>query len=174
MCSPGGDPGDVGCRIRVMKQHIANFLGNPTRILNDPRNQRILVISGFIIHFSCLLFLLLGTAPRRGETVSAEGTTATSVPTIPTITPTKWWIKTTPTSSPALPSITAPTNPVGMLSGDCPSGFSSPLQSGIYAYISLTPPSAQPYTLWRGQNKFLSWTDGAWRRRESPRRTIVC
>lgn len=27
-----------------------------------------------------------------------------------------------------------------MSSGDCPSSFSSPLQSGIYAYISLTPP----------------------------------
>lgn len=135
-----GDPGDRGCRIRIMKQHIANFLGNPTRFLNDPRNQKILVVSGFVILFSCLLFILFGTATRHGETASAEGTTATPVSTTPTITPTKWWIKLTPTSSPAPSSITAPTDPAGMSVSDCPSNFSSPLQSGIYAYISLTPP----------------------------------
>src|SRR3989304_2315517 len=123
-----------------MKQHIANFLGNPTKFLNDPRNQRILVISGFVTLFSCLLFLLFGRATRRGETVSAEGTTATPVSTTPT-TPTKWWIKTTATSSPApSSSITASTDLAGMSASDCPSSFSSPLQSGIYAYISLTPP----------------------------------
>ena len=46
----------------------------------------------------------------------------------------------TPASSPALSDITAPTDPVGMLASDCPSSFSSPLQPGMYAYISLTPP----------------------------------
>ena len=122
-----------------MKQHIANFLGNPTKFLNDPRNQRILVISGFVILFSCLLFLLFGRATRRGETVSAEGTTATPVSTTPT-TPTKWWIKVTRTSSPSPSGITAPTDSAGISARDCPSSFSSPLQSGIYAYISLTPP----------------------------------
>jgi len=84
-----------------MKQDLANFLDNPTNFLNDPRNQRILVISGFVILFSCLLFLLFGRATRRGETVSAEGMTAMPVSTTPTITPTKWWIMVTPTSSPA-------------------------------------------------------------------------
>lgn len=123
-----------------MKQHIANFLGNPTRSLNDPRNQRMAVIAGFVILFSCLLFLLFGRASRRGETVFAEGTTATPASTTPTITPTKWWIKITSTSSPVPLAITTPTDPAGMSGGNCPSSFSSPLQSGIYAYISLTPP----------------------------------
>lgn len=130
----------MGRRIGIMKQHIANFLDNPTRFLNDPRNQRTLVISGFIVLFSCLLFLLFGRATRRGETVSAEGMTATPVSTTPTIMPTKWWIKMTTTSSPAPSGKTAPTDPAGMSASDCPSSFSSPLQSGIYAYISLTPP----------------------------------
>lgn len=58
----------------------------------------------------------------------------------PTITPTKWWIKTTATSSPTPSRITASTDPASMLASDCPSVFSSPLQSGMYAYISLTPP----------------------------------
>lgn len=99
-----------------------------------------LVISGFVILFSCLLFLLFGRATRRGETVSADGMTATPVSTTPTITPTKWWIKVTTTSSPAPLSTAGPTDPAEMSSGDCPSSFSSPLQSGIYAYISLSPP----------------------------------
>ncbi len=123
-----------------MKQHIANFLGNPTRILNDPRNQRMLAIFVFVTLFTCLLFLLFGRATRRGEIVYAEGATATLISTTPTITPTKWWIKTTATSSPAPPSITTSTDLVGMSASDCPSSFSSPLQSGVYAYISLTPP----------------------------------
>lgn len=123
-----------------MKERVANFLGNPTKFLNDPRNQRMAVMAGFVILFSCLLFLLFGRATRRGETVSAEGMTVTPVSTTPTITPTKWWIKITSTSTPAPSGITVPTDPAGMSSGDCPSSFSSPLQSGIYAYISLTPP----------------------------------
>jgi len=130
----------VECKIRIMKRHIANFLGNPTKFLNDPHNQRILVISSFVILFSCLLFLLFGRAPRHGETVSADGTTATPVSATPTITPTKWWIKTTATSSPTPLGITASTDLAWMSVSDCPSSFSSPLQPGIYAYISLTPP----------------------------------
>lgn len=124
----------------IMKLHIANFLGNQTRFLNDPRNQRILVIASFVILFSCLLFLLFGRATRRGETVSAAGKTATPVSTIPTTTPTKWWIKVTPISSPTPLGIIVPSDPAGMSASDCPSSFSSPLQSGIYAYISLAPP----------------------------------
>ena len=129
----------MGCKIRIVKQHIANFLGNPTKFLNDPRNQRILVISSFVILLACLLFLLFGNASRRGGTASAEATTATPISTTPTITPTKWWIKVTPTSSLAPSDITVPTNPTGMSASDCPSSFSSPLQSEIYAYIFLTP-----------------------------------
>jgi hypothetical protein len=120
-----------------MKQHIANFLGNPTKFLNDPHNQRILVISGFVILFSCLLF---GRATRRSETVSAEDMTAAPVSTTPMIMSTKWWIQARPTSSPAPSGITAPTNPAWMTASDCLSSFSSPLQSGTYAYVSLTSP----------------------------------
>lgn len=138
-----------------MKHLLANFLGNPTRYLEDPRNQRILAISGFVVLFSCLLFLLFGSASRRGETVSAEGMTATPLSTTPTITPTRWWIKVTTTSSPAPSSIAGPTDPTEMLSGDCPSSFSSPLQSGIYAYISLTPPL--PNRIRSGAGKLYSY-----------------
>jgi len=42
-----------------------------------------------------------------------------------------------------------PTDPVGMSAKDCPSSFSSPLQSGIYAYISFTPLYLTAYILVR-------------------------
>jgi len=54
--------------------------------------------------------------------------------------PTKWWIKATATSSPTPSSLTTSADPAGMPASGCPSSFSSPLQPGIYAYISLTPP----------------------------------
>jgi hypothetical protein len=137
---PQGDPGEVGCKISMMQQPLANFLGNPIKFLIDPRNQKISVISAFVILFTCLLFVLFGSGSRRGETVSAEGMNTTPVFTTPTIPPTKWWLKATATSSPTPSSSTASTDPAGMSAGDCPPSFSSPLQSGIYAYISLTPP----------------------------------
>lgn len=58
----------------------------------------------------------------------------------PTSTSTKWWIKAVPTTSPAPSHTTVPTDPAGISAGGCPSSNTSPLRSGIYAYISLTPP----------------------------------
>jgi len=46
-------------------------------------------------------------------------------------------------------------DPAGMSASDCPSSFSSPLQSGIYAYISLTHPL--PNRICSGAGKATSY-----------------
>jgi hypothetical protein len=122
-----------------MKHRIANFPASPTRFINDLRNQRILAISVFVVFFSCMLFLLFGKATRRDETEFAKAMSVTPVSTTPTVTPTKWWVKGTATVLPIPSSVTAYKEIVGISARDCPSSYSSPLQSGIYAYISPMP-----------------------------------
>ena len=123
-----------------MKEHISSFLGSPSKFINDSHNRRILVIFSFVFLFSCLLFLFFGRTARRDETISVEDINTPLVPTTPTIMPTKWWIRSTSISSPSLSSSTPSTDIEATPASDCPTTFSSPLQSGMYAYIYLTPP----------------------------------
>ena len=127
------------CKIRIVKQHIRSFLGSPSKLINDARNQKILVIFSFVFLFSCLLFLLFGRTARRGETISVEDINTLPVSTTSTITPTKWWIRSTSILSPSLTSSALSTDLEGTPESDCPTTLSSPLHSGIFAYISLTP-----------------------------------
>lgn len=128
------------CKIPIMKQHIPSFLGSLSKFINDPHNQRILILFIFILLFSCLLFLLFGRTARPGETVSVEDINTLPVPATPTIMPTKWWIRSTSISSTSPSNSTPSTDIEATPANDCPTTLSSPLQSGIYGYISLTPP----------------------------------
>jgi hypothetical protein len=135
---PQGDPEDLKCTIHYVK-YIANFLRNPAEFFKDERNQRLLILSIFIILFLCLLIFLTNSARGEKEIVSIDDVTATPVLTRPTITPTKWWIKTTFTSSP-IPSEFSTTIHSRESTDGCSTRFSSLLKTDIYAYISLTPP----------------------------------
>lgn len=118
-----------------MRQNIANNFSKGTRFLNDPKNRRILALTCLVVFFLFLLLLLLERTADHGEPADTESAKATSIYTTPTTAPTKWWIRVTP-----LPSLlAAPIEPSSQPSSNCPSSFSSPLQPGIYAYISLTP-----------------------------------
>lgn len=120
-------------------KYIANFLRNPVGFFQEERNQRLLILSSFILLFLCLLIFLTKSARGEEQKVHIDAITATPVLKPPTITPTKWWIKLTATSSPIRSGFsTAIESPVS--TDGCPPRFSSPLKADIYAYISLTPP----------------------------------
>jgi len=119
-----------------MRQNIGNIFRKGTRFLNNPKKRRILTLTCLAVFFLFLLILLLGGTAGHGEHADAESTMITSTSTTPTIIPTKWWIRVTP--APSL--LTAPAEPSSLPTSNCPSSFSSPLQPGIYAYVSLTPP----------------------------------
>lgn len=135
-----GNPSNVHYKIQIMEQRLANILGNPIKLPNDPHNRKILAISIFVIIFSCPFFVLfrrgthIETGPTDNATTTPPSTTVTIVPS------TKWWIKTTSTSSSTSLSISVPTKPSEESASDCSSVFSSHLQPGNYGYISLIPP----------------------------------
>lgn len=97
-------------------------------------------MTSFIVLFTCLLFILFGKASRQSGIESAPPAILTIISTTATVTPTKWWVKTTATTSPATLGISVLTNPTGISAHECSSSFSSLLQPGKYAYISLIPP----------------------------------
>ena len=123
-----------------MKQHLVNSFGAPIKFINDPHNQRRLVISSFVILFSCLLFLLFGRSTDHSDIVSTESMTSTLIYPTPAMTSTKWWIKMSSTTTPPHPSEMANLTDSGTFTSNCPKSLSSPLRPGIYAYISLDPP----------------------------------
>lgn len=122
-----------------MKQRIISILGRTTRSLDRPESFKILVITSFIILFLCLILLKLGER-IQDQTGNLKNLAITPVATIPTISSTKWWIKTTPTVLSTSLGISVLSNPSERSESDCSSKNSSPLQLGRYAYISLTPP----------------------------------
>lgn len=128
----------MGFRIQVMRQHIA--LSRFTRLLNRPQNKRNLFISSFVTLLSCLIFVLVERVTPPSKTGSKDGLTAIFMPTAPTASPTKWWIKATAIPSSTPPSISGPIDPAMPATSNCASSYSSPLQPEIYAYISLNPP----------------------------------
>lgn len=135
-----GDPGILECKIRIVKRHMASFLGDLNNLLNGPGNQKAIVISTFVILFSCLLFLLFGRSKQRPDTPVVEGMDSTRLSIAPAVTTTKWWIKLTATSPSVVLDPTAPAEVTRPSANNCPSSFALSLHSGMYAFVSLTPP----------------------------------
>lgn len=121
--------------------YLANFPHNPTEFLKDERNQKLLVLSIFIVLFLCFLILLVRGTSRQNEKIANFNQPAVTVEsTAPSHTPTKWWIRVTATFAPAPSEVTPLRAPAEIVAGNCPARFFSPLRANIYAYISLTPP----------------------------------
>lgn len=130
------DPVNSCYRIGFMKKRIVHLLRSTFNSINNPNNQKILIISGFALLFTCLPFLLAVKPMDRN--IIAKTSTYPS-PTI-ILTSTKWWIKATPSSTTAHPSTAITFDSAGIPGGDCSSDVSSNLRPGVYAYISLNPP----------------------------------
>lgn len=121
-----------------MKQRIINTFRSRTRLFSSPLKYRILLMFSFIVLFLCPLFLRNRT---QGKTGFLPVVADSSMTIIPSISSTKWWIKPIATTSPS----TLLTQNVSKVATDtstrnCSLGFSSPLEVGTYAYISLVPP----------------------------------
>lgn len=122
-----------------MKQLIANFLGNLGKFNIDLRSRRIKIISWFVILLFGLLFLLFTWIPHRNETENPYKTRDTPVSALPTITPSKWWIRAATRSPATPPGISINKNPSDGSGYSCQPRYSALLQPQTYAYISLTP-----------------------------------
>jgi hypothetical protein len=122
-------------------KYIANFLHHPTEFLKSQHNQKLLILSFFIFILLCSLILLARSSAHRGEeSANSDDLTSTSPLPKPTVTLTKWWIRMTATQSPIPSEVMADTESPESPASHCLKPFSSPLKSGIYAYISLSPP----------------------------------
>jgi hypothetical protein len=121
-----------------MKQRIINTLGSRTRLFSSPLKYQILLMFSVIVLFLCPLFLRNRT---QGKTGFSQVVADSSVTTIPSISSTKWWIKPTATTSPStLLTLNVTKVATDTSARNCSLGFSSTLEVGIYAYISLVPP----------------------------------
>lgn len=118
-----------------MKQIITDIFRNLTHILYDSHNQSTLAISSFSILFACLLLLAFGRSSHNPTLATTEVVTSTPL----SVTSTKWWIRVTPTPSHSITSIPLLTDTTKLPPPSCAPNFSSHLQIGAYAYISLTP-----------------------------------
>ena len=120
-------------------RYLASFLLDLTKFLRSACNQKVFIGSTFIFIILCPLSLL-GCGTSRANEVTKH---TNAFPTIPhtattTITPTKWWIKTTATSTSLI--VTVPTASDRPNAGNCSNVSSSPPRTETFAYIALDPP----------------------------------
>ncbi len=122
-------------------EYLAHFLHNPIEFFKDERNQKLLILSVFVLLFLCFLVLLTnGTSRQDEEVASFDQPAATVESTTPTRTPTKWWIRMPATFTPAPSEITTARALSEWSASNCSLQSSSPLKADIYAYIAVTPP----------------------------------
>lgn len=122
-----------------MKQYINNTLGSLIKLLGSPHSYHVVIIASLAVAALLILLLCLATNIQSKANFS-ENITGTPETKIPTITPTKWWIKSTSVDQSIFPTDIASKNSADITSSNCPSSSSLSLQPGTYAYISLKPP----------------------------------
>ena len=122
-----------------MKQYVNSTLGGLIKLLGSPHSYHVTIIASSAVAIPLVLMLCIASNIQI-KTNYSENIAVTSETTIPTTTPTKWWIKTTPTSSSSRPKSATPMRPVELFENNCAPTNSSLLKPGIFAYISLTPP----------------------------------
>jgi hypothetical protein len=119
--------------------YLVNFIHNSFKCFASEGKEKFLILSGLIILFLCLL-TIFGWSRGHGNVVTSSTYSAsTPIPRTMTVTPTKWWIKTT-----LAPSLLSPTKVMTVtisdaLANNCHEEFSSLISVGGYAYVSLTP-----------------------------------
>ena len=97
-----------------------------------------IVLAFTVLPLSLLCLLFLKTSPRDQRNTTKEETVTPVL--ISSKLSTKWWIKATVTSTAAPTGTNYPLDPTHQVESNCFSGYSEPLQTGTYAYISPAPP----------------------------------
>lgn len=122
-------------------KNVAELLRNPTEFLKHEHNQKLLILSVFVLLFLCFLILLTNRPSRHSaEAANIDLPVVTAESISPMSTPTKWWVRKTATFTPSPLDLVTSRTAAESSTNKCPERFSSPIKDDIYAYVALTPP----------------------------------